>query len=118
MRQQRVYPSVQITAKAERLVKQGHPWIYGAELKSRQEPPENGGLIDVFAGSAYMGTGFYNDHSKITVRLLSRNANDRFDEAFWRRRVEYAVAYRKTVMPGPDFSCCRLIHGEADQMPD
>ena len=117
MRQQRVYPSVQITAKAERLVKQGHPWIYGAELKSRQEPPENGGLIDVFAGSAYMGTGFYNDHSKITVRLLSRNANDRFDEAFWRRRVEYAVAYRKTVMPGPDFSCCRLIHGEADQMP-
>lgn len=39
MRQQRVYPSVQITAKAERLVKQGHPWIYGAELKSRQEPP-------------------------------------------------------------------------------
>lgn len=58
MRQQRVYPSVQITAKAERLVKQGHPWIYGAELKSRQEPPENGGLIDVFAGSAIWGPDF------------------------------------------------------------
>lgn len=117
MKQQRDYPRVQITAKAERLVKQGHPWIYGAELKERQGQLENGGLADVFAGNAYMGTGFYNDHSKITIRLLSRNANDRFDAAFWRRRVEYAVAYRKTVMPGADFRCCRLIHGEADQMP-
>lgn len=117
MKQQRKYPQVQITAKAERLVKQGHPWIYGAELKERQGQLENGGLVDVFAGNAYMGTGFYNDHSKITLRLISRNANDRFDANFWRRRVEYAVAYRKTVMPGADFRCCRLIHGEADQMP-
>ena len=87
MKQQRNYPRVQITAKAERLVKQGHPWIYGAELKERQGQLENGSLVDVFAGNAYMGTAFYNDHSKITIRLLSRNANDRFDAAFWRRRV-------------------------------
>lgn len=117
MKQQREYPSVQITAKAEKSVKRGHPWIYGAELKEQLGAVENGGLVDVFAGNAYMGTGFYNNHSKITVRLISRNANDCFDETFWRRRVEYAVAYRKTVMPGADFQCCRLIHGEADQMP-
>lgn len=117
MKQQRSYPAVQITAKAERAIKGGHPWVYGAELKERTGTPENGGLVDVFAGSAYMGTGFYNDRSKITVRLISRNANDRFDTAFWRRRVEYAVSYRKTVMPGENFRCCRLIHGEADQMP-
>jgi len=64
-----------------------------------------------------MGTGFYNNNSKITIRLISRNANDVFDSRFWRRRVEYAIRYRQTVMPGNDFSCCRLIHGEADQMP-
>jgi len=64
-----------------------------------------------------MGTGFYNSNSKITVRLISQNANDVFDACFWRRRVEYAIRYRKTVMPGEDFTCCRLIHGEADQMP-
>lgn len=60
---------------------------------------------------------FYNDHSKIRVRLLSYNANDRFDEAFFERRVRYAVDYRKTVMPGADFACCRLIFGEADGFP-
>ena len=41
---------------------------------------------------------------------------DRFDEDFWRRRVRWALDYRKTVM-GPDFPACRLIHGEADRFP-
>ena len=117
MKQQRSYPRVYITSKAERSLKGGHPWVYGEEIRRREGEPENGELVDVLAGSAYLGTGFYNDASKITVRLISRNANDRFDEAFWRRRVEYALGYRRTVMPGDDFRCCRLIHGEADQMP-
>ena len=117
MKQPRSYPSVTISPKAERSVKAGHPWVYGEEIRRMEGTPENGGLVDVMAGSAYLGTGFYNDASKITVRLLSRNANDRFDAAFWRRRVEYALGYRRTVMPGADFRCCRLIHGEADQMP-
>ena len=106
-----------ITSKAERSIKAGHPWVYGEEIRRSEGEPENGGLVDVMAGSAYLGTGFYNPASKITVRLISRNANDRFDAAFWHRRVEYALRYRRTVMPGPDFQCCRLIHGEADQMP-
>lgn len=65
----------------------------------------------------YLGTGFANDISKIRVRIISRNANDRFDEAFWQRRVQYALAYRRTVMGEKDFSCCRLIFGDADEMP-
>ncbi|MFO7262982.1 MAG: SAM-dependent methyltransferase [Bacillaceae bacterium G1] len=117
MKQQRPYPKVKISPKAERSVKNGHPWIYGEEIHGIEGEPQNGELVDVLAGNAYMGTGFYNSNSKITVRLISRNANDVFDEHFWRRRVEYAVRYRQTVMPGEDFSCCRLIHGEADQMP-
>jgi len=117
MKQQRPYPKVKISRKAERSVRNGHPWIYGEEILATEGEIENGGLVDVLAGNAYLGTGFYNSHSKITVRLVSRNANDTFDARFWRRRVEYALRYRQTVMPGPDFSCCRLIHGEADQMP-
>lgn len=58
MKQQRKYPQVQITAKAERLVKQGHPWIYGAELKERQGQLENGGLVDVFAETPMWGLAF------------------------------------------------------------
>lgn len=117
MKQARQYPKIMISSKAERSVKSGHPWIYGEEIRSMEGMPKDGELVDVIAGNAYMGTGFYNSASKITVRLISRNANDTFDARFWRRRVEYAVRYRKTVMPGEDFTCCRLVHGEADQMP-
>ena len=117
MKQKRNHPALQVSQKAERAIKNGHPWVYGEEIKAVSGNPENGGLADVFAGNAWLGTGFYNDKSKITVRLLSRNANDTFDEPFWARRVNYAIDYRRTVMPGADFKCCRLIHGEADQMP-
>ena len=117
MKQKRQYPKVMITPKAKRSVQNGHPWIYGEEIIKIEGEPQNGELVDVFAKNSFMGTGFYNSSSKITVRLISRNANDVFDARFWRRRVEYAIRYRQTVMPGADFTCCRLIHGEADQMP-
>ena len=117
MKMSRPYPALSVSAKGEHSIKNGHPWVYGQELRVREGTPVNGQLADVFAGNAWLGTGFYNDNSKITLRLISRNANDRFDDAFWGRRVSYALAYRQTVMPGADFSCCRLVHGEADQMP-
>ena len=77
----------------------------------------NGGLVDVISGKGrYLGTGFLSEHSKIRVRILSRNANDSFDAAFWKRRIQYAWNYRKTVMDGQT-DCCRLIFGEADGFP-
>ncbi len=114
---ERPYPKVICNKKAERLLKSGHPWVYGEETSGPAEPYENGDIVDVFTEKgSWMGSGFINDNSKIRVRIISRNTNDRFDEAFWRRRVEYAVDYRRTVM-GAGFSCCRLIFGEADSFP-
>jgi len=113
----RPYPAVIINAKAEKSARGGHPWVYGEEITDHTGTPENGGLVDVYTQKKrYIGTGFYNDHSKIRVRLISRNANDRMDSAFWARRVRYALDYRHTVM-GKDFASCRLIFGEADSFP-
>lgn len=119
MKQSRPYPVYTITPKGERAILSGHPWVYAEELTDQPDPaPANGGLVDVVSAKGrYLGTGLLSQHSKIRVRLLSRNANDRFDENFWRRRVEYAWAYRKTVMGPEDLSCCRVIFGEADQFP-
>ena len=50
------------------------------------------------------------------IRIISRNANDNFDEAFFERRIKYAWDYRKTVM-GEDINRCRIIFGEADEFP-
>ncbi len=116
MKRSRSYPILTVSKKAERAIKSGHPWVYEDELKKVPENLTNGQLVDIISEKGrYLGTGLLSEHSKIRVRLLSRNANDIFDAAFWERRIRYAWNYRKTVMDNID--CCRVIHGEADQFP-
>lgn len=116
MKQSRGLPVAAVSPKAEHSLRNGHPWVYDTEL--RIVPVcEDGDIVDVLSEKGrWLGSGFYNSHSKIRIRILSRNPNDRFDPAFWERRLRYAVDYRKTVM-GPNFECCRLIFGEADSFP-
>jgi 23S rRNA (cytosine1962-C5)-methyltransferase len=110
-------PRAIVTPKAEKSLRGGHPWVSDTEIVSLDGEPEDGGLAEAYSAKGrYLGTGFYNSHSKIRVRLISENANDRPDAEFWRRRVRWALEYRKTVM-GPDLPACRLIHGEADRFP-
>ena len=117
MKSERNFPKCIITPKGTRWVEQGHPWIYEAEVIQLEGAWENGCLVDAVSEKGkYLGTGFLSLQSKIRVRLISRNANDKFDQAFWQRRIQYAWAYRKTVM-GEDISCCRVIFGEADGFP-
>ena len=117
MKIERSYPKCIISAKGADWVSAGHPWVYEGEVVRLEGDCPNGGLVDVISGKGrYLGTGFLSEHSKIRVRILSRNANDSFDAAFWKRRIQYAWNYRKTVMDGQT-DCCRLIFGEADGFP-
>ena len=117
MKSDRPYPFVTIDARGTKRAQEGHPWVFDNEITGGEGTPEDGALCDVRSPKGrYLGTGTYNSHSKILVRLLSQNANDTFDQAFFRRRVQYAWDYRKTVM-GPDTGCCRVIFGEADRFP-
>ena len=113
----RGFPRVTVTKKCERFIKGGHIWVYHDEILGTDGEYKNGDIVDVLTEKGrYLGSGFINDNSKIRVRIISKNTNDRFDEAFWLRRISYAVDYRLTVMGG-DFSSCRLIFGEADGFP-
>ena len=116
MKTGRPYPIAVITAKNAASAADGHPWIYEDEIMSFDGAP-NGSLVDcVTESGAYIGTGLLSASSKIRIRLISTNANDRFDESFFERRIKWAVDYRKTVLCG-DISSCRLIFGEADWLP-
>ena len=113
----REFIKIKITPKGERAARHGHPWVFSDEIINVDGEYKNGDLVDVYSSKdKYLGTGFINDNSKIRVRIISTNANDKFDEAFWQRRVQYALDYRRQVM-GEDFNCCRLIFGEADNFP-
>ena len=118
MKADRGYPRFTITPKAEAAIVRGHPWVYDAEVLSIEGTPENGKLVDILNKKGrYLGTGFLSQQSRIRVRLISRNANDRFDEAFWERKLRWAWEYRKSVMAQEDLDCCRIIFGEADAFP-
>ena len=118
MKANRPYPRFVVSAKGTRWVELGHPWVYAEEIVSEEGACENGALADAVSEKGrYLGTGFVSRESKIRLRLLSRNANERFGEDFWRRRVQYAWDYRKTVLRPEDLGCCRVVFGEADGFP-
>ena len=118
MKAERSYPQFTVTPKAEAAILRGHPWVYDAEILKIEGQTENGGLVDVISKKGrYLGTGFLSQLSKIRIRLISRNANDRFDESFWERKLRWAWDYRKSVMDEADLDACRVIFGEADAFP-
>ena len=113
----RNYTVAEVSKKAEESLLKGHPWIYDTEVRSIDSSPTDGDIVDVINRKGrFIGSGFYNSNSKIRIRLISKNANDKFDSAFFERRIKYAWEYRKTVM-GNDLNCCRIIFGEADTFP-
>ena len=117
MKQDRTFPYIRVTKKQENRIKNGHPWVYADEITEQTETIENGAFTDVFGQKGnYLGTGFYSERSKIRVRILGANANEKYDDAFFARKVRYAIQYRLDVMKD-DFSACRIIHGEADGLP-
>ena len=115
---ERAYPHVTVTPKGERALRGGHPWVFDAEVTALTGAPEGGDVVDIYTQRGrWLGAGFYNPASKIRVRCFSHNANDRFDESFWRRAARWAVDYRRAVLSEEDFRCCRLVFGEADRFP-
>ena len=118
MKTERAYPAVVIHARGTKKAQGGHPWVFDNEITEMRGTPEDGALCDVLSPKGrYLGTGYYNSHSKIRVRMISQNANDTFGEAFFRRRLQYAWDYRKTVMGEAGVESCRVIFGEADGFP-
>ncbi|WP_322180561.1 class I SAM-dependent rRNA methyltransferase [Neglectibacter caecimuris] len=117
MKTERSYPAVSVHQRGVQRAKAGHPWVFDNEITGQKGAPEDGGLCDVLSPKGrYLGTGFYNSRSKIRVRVISQNANDDFSPDFFRRRLQYAWEYRKTVLGG-EVGACRVIFGEADRFP-
>ena len=98
----------------ETRVRGGHPWIYASEIEKVEGDFENGDIVEVcdFRGK-FIGRGFYNPLSQISLRILTRN-DEPCDRAFFEKRVRDAWEYRK-LMCDPD--SCRLIYSESDFLP-
>lgn len=111
-----MYKTTVILKKGEgRTLKAGGLWVFDNEIAKIDGEFENGDIVAVLDFDGYfMGYGFINTKSKITVRLLTRKKDDVVDEKFIEKRVRDAWNYRKDTI---DTSSCRIIFGEADFLP-
>jgi 23S rRNA (cytosine1962-C5)-methyltransferase len=106
---------VYLQKKIGNRVRNGHPWIFGNEIKSVEGNALAGDIVDVFThDQVFIGKGYFNPQSQIQVRLLTRKQNETIDADFFYRRINEAWNYRKKIGYTEN---CRLIFGEADGLP-
>ena len=110
-------PVVHVINGRQKKLLQGHPWVYCNEIERVEGEIVDGDLVTgVDFRGRYMGTGFYNSRSLITVRLLTHRQEEITDELI-AARVRAACDYRRFVMQREGTDSCRLIYGEADRLP-
>ena len=96
-------------------LRRGGFWIYDNEIDWYDDICPTGGIVDVIdSRHKFVARGYFNPRSKITVRILTRDADEVIDAAFFRRRIEAAWAFRRQL----GFSdSCRVVFGESDGLP-
>lgn len=110
-------PTVTISEEGEKWLNNGQMWMYKNNAVDVDESIENGSLVDIITTRGdYMGTGFLSQESHITVRILSQDQGENIDREFFKRRIQFAYDFRKT-LEADNITNCRLVFGEADQLP-
>ena len=109
------YSKVCLRRGEEKDVRGGSFWIFDNEIDWYDDTCPHGGVVDVVdSRMKFAARGFFNSQSKIVVRVLTRDKEEVIDEAFFRRKIEAAWQFRKSL----GFSdSCRVVFGESDGLP-
>ncbi|EOR94730.1 LSU m5C1962 methyltransferase RlmI [Arcticibacter svalbardensis MN12-7] len=111
-------PQVSLKKGKEKAVRQLHPWIFSGAIENIKGKPENGEIVDVTDHSgAFLARGFFNDQSRVAVRILEWNEDVVVDETWWRARIKKAVSARQSLLDSTHTNTYRLIFSEADFLP-
>ena len=110
--------SIVLNKNISRRVENGHPWIFANEVntgKEKDTAAAPGEIVDVYTfDKNFIGRGYYNPQSQISVRLLTRDKNETINDAFFYNKIKAAWVYRQKIGYTEN---CRLIFGEADDIP-
>ena len=102
----------------EKAVLHRHPWVFSGAIERVKGKPANGDIVRlVNAQNEFMAYGFYNDQSRVALRLLEWDENVAIDEQWFRGKVATAIASRAHILADGSTNTCRLIFSEADYLP-
>jgi 23S rRNA (cytosine1962-C5)-methyltransferase len=109
--------SVKLKKGKEKAVRQMHPWVFSGAIDQIKGKPENGDIVMVNdSNNAFLAYGFFNDKSRVAVRLLEWNQETEIDESWWREKIKTAVKHRDNLNT-KGTNTYRLIFSEADFIP-
>jgi 23S rRNA (cytosine1962-C5)-methyltransferase len=102
----------------EKAVLQRHPWVFSGAIERVKGKPANGDIVKLLdAQNRFMAYGFYNDQSRVALRLLEWDEETAVDDNWFRQKVATAVESREYVLRSGQTNTCRLIFSEADYLP-
>ncbi len=110
-------PVLRLKPRTHKRLVAGHPWVYSNELEmdGAARALARGALVRIAtADGRLLGTGMFNAHSLIALRLLDRTDNIAINVDWFERRLRRALALRAKLYDAPYY---RLIHAEADGLP-
>jgi 23S rRNA (cytosine1962-C5)-methyltransferase len=108
--------TVTLKPSKEKSLLRRHPWVYANAIDRVDGKPAMGATVVVRAHDGrFLARAAYSPHSQIRVRVWSFDENEPIDHAFFKRRVQRALAHREALVT--DTGAVRLIFGEADGLP-
>ncbi len=114
---ERNYPKIIISEQGEQWLDKGQMWMYANNLERMDKNIQNGEPVDILTTCGrFLGRGLCSLKSHITVRILSKDKDELIDRNFFKQRIQFALDFRKTI-EADNLSNCRLIFGEADELP-
>jgi 23S rRNA (cytosine1962-C5)-methyltransferase len=94
-----------------------HPWIFSGALDKIKGSPANGEIVAVWSASQeFLAYGFFNDQSRVALRLMEWDQSVMIDEAWYAQRLKKAIASRADIL-NENTNTCRLVFSEADLLP-
>lgn len=102
----------------EKAALQRHPWMFSGAIEKVKGTPLNGEIVKVFAADkSFLAYGYYNNQSRVAVRLLEWAEDTIIDKAWYQHKIRQAIASRAHVLANEETNTCRLIFSEADYLP-
>jgi 23S rRNA (cytosine1962-C5)-methyltransferase len=102
----------------EKAVLQRHPWVFSGAIEQVKGKPANGDIVRLLnIKGDFMAYGFYNDQSRVALRLLEWDESILVDEGWFRYKVAVAVNSRSSILEDGTTNTCRLIFSESDYLP-
>ena len=113
-----MYCTVRLKKGKDKAVKQLHPWVFSGAIEQINGKPKNGDIVILNDyQNHFLAYGFFNDQSRVAVRLLEWNTDNEVSEHWWRTRIQKAIKSREVLFQDTDTNTYRLIFSEADFLP-